>query len=215
MNVLKQTLTTHQATLARKEAILGAAAKRDAAQLLIGREGGKAGASAACDRRSGSEAGVSHATLQTALSGLMTQGQTLASYGAGEIKTLLAEMLGIEHLKALSAKAGDVAKILGRALDEIQTDLTALAGKRQRKADVERSVLAQGELLRDTRAQRDLKLEEAAKLTQERATLAAKAGESATAEARLRELSVRAQELLKGVQTLGRFCAEKTLVKKL
>jgi exonuclease SbcC len=126
----------------------------------------------------------------------------LASYGAGEIKTLLAEMLGIENLKALSAKAGDVAKILGRALDEIQTDLTALAGKRQRKADVERSVLAQGELLRDTRAQRDLKLEEAAKLTQERATLAAKAGESATAEARLRELSVRAQELVKGVQTL-------------
>ncbi|TFE36903.1 SMC family ATPase [Paraburkholderia dipogonis] len=126
----------------------------------------------------------------------------LASYGAGEIKTLLAEMLGIEHLKALSAKAGDVAKILGRALDEIQSDLTALVGKRQRKAEVERSVLAQGDVLRETRAQRDLKLEEAAKLTQERATLAAKAGESSTAEARLRELSVRAGELVKGVQAL-------------
>jgi exonuclease SbcC len=126
----------------------------------------------------------------------------LASYGAGEIKALLAEMLGIENLKALSVKAGDVAKILGRALDEIQTDLTALAGKRQRKADVERSVQAQGEILRDTRAQRDLKLEEAGKLTQERATLAAKAGESATAEARLRELSVRAHELVKSVQAL-------------
>jgi exonuclease SbcC len=126
----------------------------------------------------------------------------LASYGAGEIKALLAEMLGIEHLKALSAKAGDVAKILGRALDEIQSDLTALAGKRQRKAEVERSVQAQGELLRDARAQRDLKRDDAAKLTQERATLAAKAGESATAEARLRELSVRAGELVKSGQAL-------------
>ncbi|XUW93319.1 SMC family ATPase (plasmid) [Burkholderia sp. M6-3] len=126
----------------------------------------------------------------------------LASYGAGEIKTLLAEMLGIEHLKALSAKAGDVAKLLGRALDEIQSDLSAFSGKRQRKADVERSVQAQGELLRNTRAERDLKLEEVAKLTQERATLAAKAGESATAEARLRELSVRAHELVKAVQAL-------------
>jgi len=126
----------------------------------------------------------------------------LASYGAGEIKTLLAEMLGIEHLKALSEKAGDVAKLLGRALDEIQSDLSAFSGKRQRKADVERSVQAQGELLRNTRAERDLKLEEAAKLTQERATLVAKAGESATAEARLRELSVRAHELVKDVQAL-------------
>ncbi|SDR62927.1 nuclease SbcCD subunit C [Paraburkholderia tuberum] len=126
----------------------------------------------------------------------------LASYGAGEIKTLLAEMLGIEHLKALSAKAGDVAKILGRALEEIQSDLTALVGKRQRKAEVERLVLAQGDVLRETRAQRDLKLEEATKLTQERVTLAAKAGESSTAEARLRELSVRAGELVKGVQAL-------------
>ncbi|TDY16908.1 exonuclease SbcC [Paraburkholderia sp. BL6665CI2N2] len=63
-------------------------------------------------------------------------------------------------------------------------------------------MLAQGDVLRETRAQRDLKLEEAAKLTQERATLAAKAGESSTAEARLRELSVRAGELVKGVQAL-------------
>ncbi|EIM98679.1 putative ATPase involved in DNA repair [Paraburkholderia hospita] len=126
----------------------------------------------------------------------------LASYGAGEIKTLLAEMLGIEHLKALSAKAGDVAKILGRALAEIQSELVALAGKRQRKAEVERLVLAQGDALREARSQRDATLEEAARLTQERATLAAKAGESATVEARLRELAVRGGELVKAVRTL-------------
>jgi exonuclease SbcC len=124
----------------------------------------------------------------------------LASYGVGEIKTLLAEMLGIEHLKALSAKAGDVAKVLGRALDSIQSELGALAGKRQRKAEVERSVLAQGETLRSARLQRDSTLEEASRLTQERATFSAKQSESATAEARLRELAVRRDEVARALQ---------------
>ncbi|MBN3754233.1 SMC family ATPase [Paraburkholderia sp. Tr-20389] len=127
----------------------------------------------------------------------------LASYGAGEIKTLLAEMLGIEHLKTLSAKAGDVARILGRALDEIQSELVALAGKRQRKSELERSVLAQGDALREARSQRDAMLEEAAKLTQERATFAAKASESATSEARLRELAVRGGELVRTVKAMS------------
>ncbi|CAB3807987.1 hypothetical protein LMG28614_06707 [Paraburkholderia ultramafica] len=99
-------------------------------------------------------------------------------------------------------KAGDVAKILGRALDDLQSQLIALTSKRQRKAELERSVLAQGDALRDARAQRDAKLEEAAKLTQERATFAAKASESATAEARLRELAVRGGELVKGLKAL-------------
>ncbi|MFP3590269.1 hypothetical protein SCB29_42665, partial [Paraburkholderia sp. SIMBA_055] len=64
MNSLKQTVTTHQATLARKEAILGAAAKREAAQLLIGREEARL---EPLQRLIGDlEAKqVSHATLQT------------------------------------------------------------------------------------------------------------------------------------------------------
>ena len=119
----------------------------------------------------------------------------LASYGAGEIKTLLAELLGIDHLKALSAKAGDVAKVLGKSLEGIQSELGALAGKRQRKADAEQSIVAQGNTLRAAREQRDAALEQASKLTQERATLAAKQSESATTEARLRELGVRRDEL--------------------
>ncbi|CAB3773777.1 hypothetical protein LMG29542_07434 [Paraburkholderia humisilvae] len=36
--------------------------------------------------------------------------RSLASYGASEIKSLLAELLKIDHLRALSAKAGDVAQ---------------------------------------------------------------------------------------------------------
>ncbi|SAL65206.1 nuclease SbcCD subunit C [Caballeronia humi] len=119
----------------------------------------------------------------------------LASYGAGEIKTLLAELLGIDHLKALSAKAGEVAKVLGKSLEGIQTELGALAGKRQRKADAEQSIVAQGNTLRAAREQRDAALERASKLTQERATLAAKQSESTTTEARLRELGVRRDDL--------------------
>ncbi|GJH26917.1 SMC family ATPase [Caballeronia novacaledonica] len=119
----------------------------------------------------------------------------LASYGAGEIKTLLAELLGIDHLKALSAKAADVAKVLGKSLEGIQSELGALSGKRQRKADAEQSIVAQGNTLRAAREQRDAALEQASKLAQERATLAAKQTESATTEARLRELGVRRDEL--------------------
>ncbi|MDR5832480.1 SMC family ATPase [Caballeronia sp. LP006] len=119
----------------------------------------------------------------------------LASYGAGEIKTLLAELLGIDHLKAMSAKAADVAKVLGKSLEGIQSELGALAGKRQREADAEQSIVAQGNTLRVAREQRDAALAHASKLTQERATLAAKQSESATAEARLRELGVRRDEL--------------------
>ncbi|MFM0520674.1 SMC family ATPase [Caballeronia jiangsuensis] len=119
----------------------------------------------------------------------------LASYAAGEIKTLLAELLGIDHLKALSAKAADVAKVLGKSLEGIQSELGALAGKRQRKADAEQAIVAQGNTLRAAREQRDAALEHASKLTQERATLAAKQSESATTEARLRELGVRRDEL--------------------
>ncbi|SAK97564.1 putative ATPase involved in DNA repair [Caballeronia glebae] len=125
----------------------------------------------------------------------------LASYGAGEIKMLLAELLGIEHLKAVSAKAGEVAKVLGKSLDAIQSELNALAGNRQRKADVEQSVVAQGNALRGAREQRDAALEQASKLTQERATLAAKQGESATAEARLRELGMRRDELVRAMKS--------------
>jgi exonuclease SbcC len=76
---LKQTLATHQATLARKEAILGAAAKRDETQLLISREEAKLEplrrAIAELEAKQ-----VSHVTLQTAVSGLMTQGQTKAAH---------------------------------------------------------------------------------------------------------------------------------------
>ncbi|WP_250537073.1 SMC family ATPase [Caballeronia sp. AZ10_KS36] len=125
----------------------------------------------------------------------------LASYGAGEIKTLLAELLGIDHLKALSAKAGDVAKVLGKSLEAIQSELGALAGKRQRKAEVEQSIIAQGSALQAARAQRETTLGQASKLSQERATLAAKQAESATTEARLRELGVRRDELNRAMKS--------------
>jgi exonuclease SbcC len=126
----------------------------------------------------------------------------LAAYGSGEIKALLAEMLGIEHLKALSVKAGEVAKLLGRALDSVQSELTALTGKRQRKTEVEQLVRGDGESIKIARLDREALVEVGAKLTQERATLAAKQSASASVEARLRELGLRRDELAKSVRTL-------------
>ncbi len=56
----------------------------------------------------------------------------LASYGATEIKGLLAELLKIDHLRALSTKAADVAKGLSRKLGVVQQELAAFSGKRER-----------------------------------------------------------------------------------
>jgi len=127
----------------------------------------------------------------------------LAAYGAGEIKTLLAELLGIEHLKALSAKAGDVAKVLGRALDAIQAELGALVRKRERVSEVERLINADFESLRSTRTERDAAVTAGTNLAQQRATLAVKQSESASIDARLRQLGVRRDELTKAAKTLS------------
>ncbi|MGH7460777.1 MAG: SMC family ATPase, partial [Longimicrobiales bacterium] len=119
----------------------------------------------------------------------------LASYQAGEIKKLLAELLGIEHLRDLSAKAGEVAKLLTRSLDTLQRDVLTLTGKRDRAAVVAKEIWQVGESLDAQREARDAEAAKGAKLMQERATLAAKQEANAGTEARLRELNQRKGEL--------------------
>ncbi|CAG9185710.1 sbcc family protein [Cupriavidus pampae] len=119
----------------------------------------------------------------------------LASYQAGEIKKLLAELLGIEHLRDLSAKAGEVAKVLGRSLDTVQRDVLALTGKRDRKVVVAREIWQLGDCLDIEHAASVEEVAAGAKLLQERATLAAKREANAGVEARLRELGQRKVEL--------------------
>ena len=127
----------------------------------------------------------------------------LAAYGVGEIKTLLAELLGIEHLKALSTKAGDVAKLLVRSLDGIQAEIVALSRKRERVTEVERLINVDFDALRAARTERDATVTTGTNLAQQRATLAVKQGESAAIEARLRQLGVRRDELTKASKTLS------------
>ncbi|MFX1670868.1 SMC family ATPase [Paraburkholderia sp. A2WS-5] len=113
----------------------------------------------------------------------------LASYNTGEIKSLLAELLHIDHLRTLSAKAGEVAKVLSAKLDGIQRELAALAQKRDALAMTEQAILSDAESIAAARREREGLLATAQTLGQQRATLAAKQAESATAEARLRELA--------------------------
>ncbi|MDF3881484.1 SMC family ATPase [Cupriavidus basilensis] len=119
----------------------------------------------------------------------------IASYQAGEIKKLLAELLGIDHLRDLSAKAGEVAKGLGRHLDTLQRDLVGLSAQRERAGQLARDIGLTDEALIGARRDRDAKTADGAKLLQERATLAAKQSASAATEARLRELRQRETEL--------------------
>lgn len=128
----------------------------------------------------------------------------LASYNAGEIKSLLAELLHIDHLRALSAKAADVAKVLGGKLDSIQRELASLSRKRETLALMEQVITADAGSIASARREREGLLATAQTLGQQRATLAAKQVESATAEARLRELAKQrrdAQTSLASVQS--------------
>ncbi|CAG9254897.1 Nuclease SbcCD subunit C [Paraburkholderia unamae] len=119
----------------------------------------------------------------------------LSSYNAGEIKPLLAELLHIDHLRTLSAKAADVAKLLGGRLDGIQRELSALGHKREALAQTEQAIVADVSAIKVARREREDHQADAQTLTQQRATLAAKQAESATAEARLRELGKQRSEV--------------------
>lgn len=119
----------------------------------------------------------------------------LASYQTGEIKKLLAELLGIEHLRELSTKAGEVAKLLGRHLDALQGEVVALMGKRDRGSVLAGEIRQISERLGAEREARERETANGAKLLQERATLAAKQSAGAAVEARLRELTQRQSEL--------------------
>lgn len=127
----------------------------------------------------------------------------LASYSTGEIKSLLAELLHIDHLRALSAKAADVAKLLAGKLETIQRELASLAHKRDVVAASERAIASDAGAIAAARREREGLLANAQTLGQQRATLAAKQAESATAEARLRELAKRRAEVQAALEAVG------------
>jgi len=131
----------------------------------------------------------------------------LASYGASEIKGLLAELLKIDHLRALSSKAADVAKVLGRSLSAVQQKLVGLSAKRERLAHTERLIAADSDSLVTARKERDTLQGMATSLTQQRATLVAKQTENAGVEARLQQLAGRRAELTATLKTVTQDAA--------
>ncbi|MBN3835178.1 SMC family ATPase [Burkholderia sp. Ac-20344] len=128
----------------------------------------------------------------------------LASYGATEIKALLAELLKIDHLRALSTKAADVAKVLGRQLGVVQQDLTAFSGKRERVEEMRKAIATDAADIAAAREKRTTAQAEIATLTQQHAVLVAKQGENAGTAARLGELGARRGEVQVSLQTLER-----------
>ncbi|RQS43391.1 SMC family ATPase [Burkholderia sp. Bp8986] len=128
----------------------------------------------------------------------------LASYGATEIKGLLAELLKIDHLRALSTKAGDVAKALTRQLGVVQQELAAFSGKRERVDEERKTIASTTADIAAAREKRTVAQSEIATLTQQHAVLVAKRDENAGTAARLGELGVRRSELQASLQTLER-----------
>ncbi|HDR9879722.1 TPA: SMC family ATPase [Burkholderia cenocepacia] len=128
----------------------------------------------------------------------------LASYGATEIKGLLAELLKIDHLRALSTKAADVAKELSRKLGVVQQELAAFSGKRERVDETRKALATAAADIAAAREKRTAAQAEIATLTQQHAVLVAKQGENASTVARIGELGVRRSQLQASLQTLER-----------
>ncbi|MDN7683018.1 AAA family ATPase [Burkholderia cenocepacia] len=128
----------------------------------------------------------------------------LASYGASEIKALLAELLKIDHLRALSARAADVAKALARQLGVVQQDLAAFSGKRERVDQTRNAIAMDVSAVATAREQRTAAQADIATLMQQHAVLVAKQGENAGAAARLGELGARRNELRTSLDVLER-----------
>jgi exonuclease SbcC len=126
----------------------------------------------------------------------------LASYGASEIKALLAELLHIDDLRTLSAQASDVAKILARTLDATQQQLVALGAKRDRLVQIDQAIASDVQSVASTRDSREALNVKVVALTDQRALLVAKQTANASAQTRLRELATRRSQIATALQTL-------------
>lgn len=127
----------------------------------------------------------------------------LASYGASEIKALLAELLHIDHLRTLAAKAGDVVKVLGRALDATHQQLVALGAKRDRAVQIDQAIASDVQSLVSARESREALNARAVTLSDQRAVLVAKQTANVDAQARLRELTGRRSQVASSLQALA------------
>ncbi|MFM0411261.1 SMC family ATPase [Paraburkholderia dipogonis] len=127
----------------------------------------------------------------------------LASYGASEIKALLAELLHIDHLRTLAAKAGDVVKVLGRALDATHQQLVALGAKRDRVVQIDQAIASDVQSLVAARESREALNARAVTLSDQRAVLVAKQTANVDAQARLRELAGRRSQIATSLQALA------------
>jgi len=127
----------------------------------------------------------------------------LASYGASEIKALLAELLHIDHLRTLAAKAGDVVKVLGRALDATHQQLVALGAKRDRVVQIDQAIASDVQSLVAARESREALNTRAVTLSDQRAVLVAKQTANVDAQARLRELAGRRRQVASSLQVLA------------
>lgn len=126
----------------------------------------------------------------------------LASYGASEIKALLAELLHIDHLRTLAAKAGDVVKVLGRALDATHQQLVALGAKRDRVVQIDQAIASDVQSLVAARESREALNARSVTLSDQRAVLVAKQTANVDAQARLRELAGRRSQIASSLQAL-------------
>ncbi|XUW93679.1 SMC family ATPase (plasmid) [Burkholderia sp. M6-3] len=126
----------------------------------------------------------------------------LASYGASEIKALLAELLHIDHLRTLAAKAGDVVKVLGRALDATHQQLVALGAKRDRVVQIDQAIASDVQSVAAARESREALNARSVTLSDQRAVLVAKQTANVDAQARLRELAGRRSQIASSLQVL-------------
>ena len=120
----------------------------------------------------------------------------LASYGTAEIKGLLAELLHIDYLRALSTKAADVAKLLSKSLVAIQAQLQAFTAVRAREAEALASLHQASNDLVQSKALREQTLSAIEESTQQKVSITARQNENEAINVRVKELAVRRREIV-------------------
>lgn len=129
----------------------------------------------------------------------------LSAYANGEIKALMSELLGLDHVRDLGKKAGEVVNGLRRELQGMQSDLAAIATKEREIADAEASLKTTAVTLKFSEERRSKARIAVQAATRKLAEV--QADNNANAEIRRQELSAKVNALSAKLEGLARESA--------
>lgn len=134
----------------------------------------------------------------------------LSAYANGDIKALMSELLGLDHVRDLGKKAGEVVKGLRRELQGMQSDLAAIATKEREIADADASLKTTAVTLKFSEDRRTKARVSVQAATRKLAEVQADNNANAEIEMRRQELSAKVKALSAKLEGTARESAADT-----